>query len=241
MQTSPWNSPVYFCWAAGGNMCLTSVSLTRRSAAGLRCPLAAAPLKWTGDNGWFQRAPVITVQSMSSCLRTALLTKGCFFFFFFDLSLSHVESVLAAVYSVALKKASGYTVNTHARMNERTSIACVTPQQTLQLCEVMSDTWSIKGRARHRHRKWMGDIFLGLETEQSHHGVTARAGEFLIITQTGKLFQLCCCWGQGDKCSVASRCRCAASMCVSGLCVCALQSFGCFMFPISELLTLVMH
>lgn len=146
MQTSPWNSLVYFCWAAGGNMCLTSVSLARRSAAGHRCPLAAAPLKWTGDNGWFQRAPVITVQSMSSCLRTALLTKGCFFpfSFFFDPSLSHVESVLAAVYSVALKKASGYTVNTHAR-------ACA---HKYSMCRTTTNPPALRGRVRHaKHQR----------------------------------------------------------------------------------------
>ena len=98
MQTSPLNRPVYFCWAAGGNMCLTSVSLARRFAAGLHCPLTATPLKWTGDNGWFQR--VITVQSMSSCLRTALLADWGFLFG--SNIVSHFES---AVYTTSLKRA----------------------------------------------------------------------------------------------------------------------------------------
>ncbi len=101
MQTSPLNRPVYFCWAAGGNMCLTSVSLARRFAAGLHCPLTTTPLKLARDNGWFQRAPVITVQSMSSCLRTTLLTEMVFGTFI----VSHFESVWAAVYTSSLKRA----------------------------------------------------------------------------------------------------------------------------------------
>lgn len=103
MQTSPLNRLVYFCWAAGGNMCLTSVSLARRLAAGLHCPLTATPLKLTGDNGWFQSVPVITVQSMSSCLRTGLLTEVKWFFGSFIVS--HFESVRAAVYTSSLKRA----------------------------------------------------------------------------------------------------------------------------------------
>lgn len=39
MQTVALNRLVYFCWAAGGNMCLTSVSLARRFATGLHCPI----------------------------------------------------------------------------------------------------------------------------------------------------------------------------------------------------------
>lgn len=97
--------------------------------------------------GWFQRAPVITVQSMSSCLRTALLTKGCFFLFSFSFlhpSLSHVESVLAAVYSVALKKASGYTVNTHAR----------TCTHKYSMRHTTTNPPALRGRVRHaKHQR----------------------------------------------------------------------------------------
>lgn len=72
MQTSPLNRLVYFCWAAGGNMCLTSVSLARRFAAGLHCPLTAALLRLTVYNSCIQTVLVITVRSMSSHLRKAL-------------------------------------------------------------------------------------------------------------------------------------------------------------------------
>lgn len=43
------NRPVYFCWAVGGNMCLTSVSLARCLTAEPYCPLTANP---TQINSW---------------------------------------------------------------------------------------------------------------------------------------------------------------------------------------------
>lgn len=71
MQTSPLNRLVYFCWAVGGNMCLTSVSVASCFAAGFHCPLIATPLRLVVDNRCIQRAALITVQSMSSRLTTA--------------------------------------------------------------------------------------------------------------------------------------------------------------------------
>lgn len=132
MQTIALNRLVYFCWAAGGNMCLTSVSLARRFAVGLHCPLHR---QWpiSKSTGNYSAINELTFEDSPAHWRlNVFVIRHCLIFNLF------VLLFIRGLLKKALDR-SQQSKHTHTHK----SVACPTPRQTLQVYPVM---WGAVGR-----------------------------------------------------------------------------------------------